>query len=182
MPDYDSAATLRKSPPKSLAAFLAAGTERARLWRPEELSAIFKHQMSSPILVDLGGFDPATAMRLKLLSESQSLLLKSFSDLFHHPVPPLELLTLTKEFAKANMDHPESSLPPEIAGVLYYASIATALVRLDARISQLNPDKLQFGLLWAREQPWVDDRTREILQQALDKIVPIIPAKETPHE
>ena len=111
MSEFDSAAALSKSQPKSLAAFLAAGAERARLWRPEELSAIFRHQMSAPILVDLGGFDPATAVRLKTLSEAQSLLLKSFSDLFHHPVPPLELLSLTKDFAKANMDHPESSLP-----------------------------------------------------------------------
>lgn len=172
MPEFDSAAALGKSPPKSLAAFLAAGEERARLWRPEELGAIFRHQMSSPILMDLGGFDPATAGRLKLLSDAQSLLLKSFSDLFHHPAPPLELLTLTKEFAKANMDHPESALPGEIASVLYYASIATALVRLDARISQLKDAELQRGLLWAKEQPWVDEQTRDILVQALRKISP----------
>jgi hypothetical protein len=170
MSEFDSAATLGKSPPKSLAAFLAAGSERARLWRPEELSAIFRHQMTAPILVDLGGFDPATAARLKTLSEAQSLLLKSFSDLFHHPVPPLELLTLTKDFAKANMDHPESSLPQEVAAVLYYASIAAAAVRLDARISQLPNAELQRGLVWAGDQPWVDDRTREIFVQALKKI------------
>src|SRR5208282_5592011 len=124
MSEFNSAGTLFKSPPKSLAAFLAAGAERARLWRPEELSAIFRHQMSSPILVDLSGIDPATSARLKLLSGAQSLLLKSFSDLFQHAVPPLELLSLTKDFAKANMDQPASSLPQEVAAVLYYASIA----------------------------------------------------------
>jgi hypothetical protein len=170
MSEFDSTAALSKSPPKSLAAFLAAGAERARLWRPEELSAIFRHQMSAPILVDLGGFDPATAIRLKALSEAQCLLLKSFSDLFHHPVPPLELLSLTKDFAKANMDHPDSSLPQEVAAALYYASIATAIVRLDTRISQLSDAELQRALLWAKDQPWVDAQTREILVQALAKI------------
>jgi hypothetical protein len=170
MSDFDSAAALGKSPPKSLAAFLAAGAERARLWRPEELSAIFRHQMSSPILVDLGGFDPATAGRLRTLSDAQSLLLKSFSDLFHHPVPPLELLTLTKDFGKANMDHPESSLPQEVAAALYYASIATAVVRLDTRISQLQDAELRRGLLWAKDQPWVDGQTREIFVEALKKM------------
>jgi hypothetical protein len=177
MSEFDSAAALRKSSPKSLAAFLAAGAEHARLWRPEELSAIFRHQMSAPILVDLGGFDPATAMRLKTLSEAQSLLLKSFSDLFHHPVPPLELLTLTKDFAKANMDHPESSLPQEVAAALYYTSIATAVVRLDARISQLKDAELQRGFLWAKDQPWVDDPTKELLDQALKKISSVAAAK-----
>src|SRR5580658_2698860 len=177
MSEFDSAGTLLKSAPKSLAAFLAAGEERARLWRPEELSAIFRHQMTAPILVDLGGFDPATAGRLKTLSDAQSLLLKSFSDLFHHPVPPLELLTLTKDFAKANMDHPESSLPQEVAAALYYASIATAAVRLDARISQLKDEELQRGLLWAKDQPWIDNQTREIMVQALKIISPDTPAK-----
>jgi hypothetical protein len=181
MSDFDSAAALSKSLPKSLAAFLAAGAERARLWRPEELSAIFRHQMSAPILVDLGGFDPATAGRLKTLSDAQSLLLKSFSDLFHHPVPPQELLSLTKDFAKANMDHPESSVPQEVAAVLYYASIATAIVRLDARISQLKDAELQRGLLWAKDQPWVDEQTRELFAQAMKKLSPDSPDKG-PHQ
>jgi len=180
MSEFNSAAALSKSQPKSLAAFLAAGAERARFWRPEELSAIFRHQMSAPILVDLGGFDPATSVRLKTLSQAQSLLLKSFSDLFHHPVPPLELLSITKDFAKANMDHPESSLPHEVAAALYYASIATALVRLDARISQLKDAELQRGLLWAKDQPWVDDPTREILVEALKKIPPGVPPEGPP--
>lgn len=170
MPEFDSAAALSKSPPKSLAAFLAAGEERARLWRPEELTAIFRHQMAAPILVDLGGFDPTTAVRLKTLGEAQHLLLKSFSDLFHHPVPPLELLSLTKDFAKANMDHPESALPHEIAAVLYYVSIAAALVRLDKRITQLQDADLQRGLQWAKDQPWVDGETRDLLIAAVKKI------------
>lgn len=170
MSEFDSAGALSKSPPKSLAAFLAAGGERERLWRPEELSAIFRHQMASPILIDLSGFDPGTATRLKNLSTAQSLLLRSFSDLFHHPVPPLELLTLTKEFAKANMDHPDSSLPQEIASVLYYASIAAALVRLDARISQLADADLKRGFLWAKNQPWVDEATRVMFAAATAQI------------
>src|SRR5208283_5425908 len=104
MSDFDSAAAVFKSRPKNLAALMEAGKERARLWRPDELTAIFRHQMSAPVLVDLGGFDPTTAARLKTLSDAQGLLLKSFSDLFHHPSPPLELLRLAKDFAKANLD------------------------------------------------------------------------------
>jgi hypothetical protein len=180
MSEFDSASALGKSPPKSLAAFLAAWSECARMWRPEELTAIFRHQMSAPILVDLGGFDPATTNWLKTLSDAQSLLLKSFSDLFRHPVPPLELLSLTKDFAKANMDHPESSLPHEVAAVLYYASIAVALVRLDARITQLKDEDLQRGLHWAKDQPWVDHETCGILVEALKKMPPGVAAKSPP--
>jgi hypothetical protein len=170
MSEFDSAGTLFKSAPKNLAAFLAAGEERARLWQPEELGAIFRHQMSAPILVDLGGFDPATAARLKTLSHAQSLLLTSFLDLFLHPVPPIELLTLTKDFAKGNMEHPDSSLPNEAAAVLYYVSIAAAYLRLDRRISQLSDAELKRGLLWAKGQPWVEAPIQNLLEQALQKL------------
>jgi hypothetical protein len=176
MSEFDSDGALFKSAPKSLAAFLAAGAERARLWHPEELGAIFRHQMSAPILVDLGGFDPATAGRLRTLSEAQSLLLKSFLDLFLHPVPPIELLSLTKDFAKGNMEQPQSSLPNEVAAVLYYASIAAALVRLDQRISQLTDADLQRGLSWAKGLPWVDPHIRQLLGAALQKLASPGPA------
>jgi len=170
MSEFDTAGALFKSAPKSIAAFMAAGDERARLWRADELAAIFRHQMAAPILVDLGGFDPATAGRLKTLGAAQGLLLKSFLELFLHPVPPVELLTLTKEFAKSNMDQPESSLPGEIAAVLYYASIAAGLVRLDQRLSQLGDAELDRGFSWAKEQRWVDPQIQQLLAQALQKI------------
>ena len=172
MSEFDSAESVFQRQPKSLAALLEASGEQARLWRPEELGAIFRHQMAAPVLVDLGGYDPGTAARLKTLSEAQSLLLKSFSDLFHHPAPPLELLELTKDFAKANMDHAQSSIPNEVAAALYYTSIAAALVRLDARITRLPPADLRRGLLWTREQVWLDPDTKQLLLQAADKIAP----------
>jgi hypothetical protein len=170
MSEADSSTAVLKSRAKSLVTLMEAGSENSRLWGPDELAAIFRHQMSAPVLVDLGGFDPGTAVRLKTLSEAQGLLLKSFSDLFHHPSPPIELLKLTKEFAKANMDHPESGLPTEIVSALYYVSIATALVRLDTRISRLKDVGLRRGLLWASDQAWIDEETKALLLNAMKKI------------
>jgi len=170
MSEPDPSSAVFKRPAKELSELLAAGEERARLWRPDELAAIFKHQVSAPMLVDLGGFDPRTAEQLKLVSEAQGLLLKSFSDLFQHPAPPVELLELVKDYAKANLDHPESGLPAEIASALYYMSIAAALARRDARISKLPDADLRRGLAWTREQAWLDEATKELLDRALDKI------------
>lgn len=181
MSEFDSVGAVFKSRPKTLATLMSAGAEEGRLWRSDELGAIFRHQLAAPILVDLGGFDPGTAARLKMLSAAQSLLLKSFSDLFHHPSPPLELLRLTKDFAKANMDHAESTLPSQIAAALYYASIAAALVRLDIRISNLKDAELRDGLRWARNESWIDPQTKELLDQAARKLRPA-ETKEGPHE
>ena len=161
---------MSKGQAKDLASLLGNGKERARLWHPEELADIFRHQLSAPMLVDLGGFDTRTAASLQTLGEAEGLLLKSFSDLFHHPAPPVELLEAVKDFAKANLDHPESGLPGEIATVLYYTSIAAALVHLNSRISQLSDSELRRGLTWATGEIWLDPRTKALLSEALSKI------------
>jgi hypothetical protein len=126
--------------------------------------------MSAPVLMDLGSFDPRTANQLKALTAAQGLLLSSFADLFNHSNPPVQLLQLVKDFAKTNLDHPESGLPREIATALYYTSIAAALVRLDKRISQLPDADLQRGLRLTRDQTWLDERTRALLAEALKRI------------
>jgi hypothetical protein len=170
MSEFDSSEAVFKSRAKKLASLLAAGEEGHYLWRPEELAAIFRHQMAAPIMVDLGTFDASSAERLQREGAQRGLLLKSFSDLFLHPTPPLELLTLIKDFAKANRDHPGSALPPEIAAALYYVSLAAALVRLDRRISSLSDADLRRGLQLTLQQGWLDLPTRELLARALEKI------------
>ena len=67
-----------------------------------------------------------------------------------------------KDFAKANMDHLDGSLPKEVAAVLYYASISAALTRLDERISQLKDAELERGLRWAKDQAWVDKQIQQL--------------------
>jgi hypothetical protein len=170
MSEFDSSARLRKSSAQQLSALMGSGDERGPLWRPEELASMFRHQMSAPVLMDLGSFDPRTANQLKALTAAQGLLLSSFADLFNHSNPPVQLLQLVKDFAKTNLDHPESGLPREIATALYYASIAAALVRLDKRISKLSDTDLQRGLRLTRDQTWLDERTRSLLAEALKKI------------
>jgi hypothetical protein len=168
--DYPSAALTKK--PGSLAALINSSVEDARLWRPDELAAIFRHQLAAPVFIDLGQLPKGAARRVKHLSEAQGLLLKNFSELFHHPTPPVELLELTKDFAKANMYHSEGTLPTEIGTALYFSSIAAAYVHLGVRISKLNDEELRRGWLWTRDQAWVDDKTKALLIDALTKVPP----------
>mgnify|MGYP005856862373 CR=1 FL=1 len=155
------------SSPERLSEMLGLEPDNARLWRPEELAAVFRHQMAAPVSFDLGGADDALAKKLRLLTDAQGLLVKSFADLFGHPCPPLELLRLTKDFAKANRDHPEALLPREIANALYFGSIAAALVRCKKRISKLTNAEMRQGFSWAASQPWVDAPLKGLLDEAL---------------
>jgi hypothetical protein len=170
MSEFDSSAALIKSRARELAALMSTSEASGPLWRADELAALFRHQMSAPMLMDLGSFDARTADQLKTLAGAQGLLLSSFADLFNHSTPPVQLLQLVKDFAKANMDHPESGLPREIATVLYYASIAAALLRLDTRISQLPDADLRRGFSWTQEQKWLDEKTKALVADALKKL------------
>jgi hypothetical protein len=170
MPEQHNQASRRHA--ERLFDLLGLGEDDGPQWGPDELAAIFRHQMSAPVLVDLGGFEPQKAARLRVLTEAQGLLVRSFADLFRHPSPPLELLRLTKDFAKANLNHPEALLPPEIATVLYYASLAAALVKRNERITRLSNADLREGLTRAVMHPWLDEETKQLLIEALRKLPP----------
>jgi hypothetical protein len=156
--------------PARLAELLQVSDGDQELWRPEDLAAILRHQLSIPIEFDLGSLPRVTAGRLRLAAHSKGLLLKSFADLLSHGNPPLELLRLTKQFAKANRNQPESPLPTEVATVLYYASIAAALVHRQKRITKLSNDDLRDGFDWALQQTWVDDTLRPLFENGLKRL------------
>jgi hypothetical protein len=68
------------------------------------------------------------------------------------------------------MDQPDSSLPNDVAAVLYYLSIAAAYVRLGRRISQLGDAEFKRGLEWSKGKPWVDAPLQPLLDEALQKL------------
>jgi len=142
----------------------------ARVWQTDELGAILRHQLSAPVQFDLQSMDRTLADRLSRVCESHGLLLKSFADLLFHPSPPLELLELTKQFAKACRNHPDSPLPHDVAMVLYLASIVTAMLRCGRRITNMNDQALCDSLEWAIRKPWLDERLRSLLNQGLDHL------------
>lgn len=138
-----------------------------RIWRGSELKAILRHQLAASVGFDLGELEAGLARRLRTVSEAEGLLLQSFRDLFQHQCPPVELLVLTKDFAKRHLGHPESPLPQEIARVLYLASIAVAMIRCHRRISSLDDAAIRSGLEWATGQQWLDEATRNLFQEGI---------------
>lgn len=157
-----------------LARSLGFGIEPERLWTDQELGAVYRHQLSAPIMIDLTAMDERQASQVRVLSEAQGLLLRSFSDLFQHPSPPVDLLVLTKDFAKSNQLTRQSALPEKVAGVLYYTAIAAALVRCHARITKLTAPELAKGFSWALAQPWIDEPTRRLLGEARRDVTPAV--------
>lgn len=90
--------------------------------------------------------------------------IRSFRDLFQHPKPPIELLDLTRRFAKACRSQGDSPLPAEIATILYLSSIAAALARCGQRITTLDDHAVCNGFDWALEHGGLDALTRRLLE------------------
>ena len=152
---------------RQLATLFELSPDSERLWRDEELGALLRHQMTAPMQVDLINLERGLALRVRNLAEAQGLTLKSFGDLLAHPNPPVELLKITKDFAKACRLSPHSPVPHEIATVLYFSCIAAALVRCRRRITGLTNDALAEGFRWVLSRTWLDAPTRVLTEESL---------------
>jgi len=165
---------VHNSDPQSLTQMLSLDAGDEKLWSLEELGAILEHQLSAPLECDLGRLDSGLARRPRKVNSAAhpegTRPLKSFRDLLSHPSPPLRLLELTKQFAKACRNNPHGPLPDEIATVLYFLSIAVAMTRCGQRITKMDDRSLEFSLNWALRQPWLDEATRGILQEGLNAL------------
>ncbi len=153
-----------------LAQFMDLGDSDG-LWSPGELAAIFRHQLASSVefpFVVLG--DPSTKPVQDICSAADPEI-KTFGDLFDHPQPPMELLRMTKDYAKQCRARGESPIPAEVATMLYVLSIVVARTSREQRITDLNDQSLCRLAAWAAEQPWIDEPIRRLLiaaQQVFD--------------
>jgi len=149
-----------------LASLVYGEAEADPVWGEDELEAILRHQLTVPVQLDLSALRAARQEKVRAVLEASGLVLKSFGDVFSHPNPPLEVLQMIKDYAKAARASPVSHLPRDIATVLYYLTIAAARVRCGRRISSLSDELLGEGLKWCLARKWLDDRTRDLLEEA----------------
>ncbi len=155
-----------RSSPQRLARLIEITETNKAEWQPEDLEAIFRHQLMSPLEVPSSESSTSSVDSVTIHAREKNRP-KTFFDLFHHPSPPIQLLEGAKNFAKANWEHPESFLPHDVALALYYTSIATALVRFRKRITRLADTQLKAGFTWALDQAWVSESTRILFEEGL---------------
>ncbi len=130
-------------------------------WRSSELGDILIHQMQAPLETDLqlaaarkGAGGAETAFTPGVPGD-----IRSFDQLLHHPEPPLRLLRLCKEFGRDNRISSGGALPDEVAAVIYYAAIFTALLRRGVKITSLSRGEIMAGIRWVKAQTWIDSGT-----------------------
>jgi hypothetical protein len=167
MDESDSSNTIFMSGPAGLARILDQNQQEAPLWEPAEMRAMWQHQLSVPLDVDLGTVQSANLSALRKGAEA-SFLEKGFQDLLHNPKPPLQLLKLTKNFAKQTLKEAEDPQFREIAAALYYASYAAAMLHHSQRLGAMNRHELAGGFEWALARVWLDEPTKKLISDARD--------------
>ena len=144
----------------------------AEHWRPEEMASILRHQLAAPLVFDLSGIASDDDDPPPPPSDGTQMSAETFGELLHHPRPPVAMLRRVKLFAKACKAKADGPLPPEVATVLYFASIVVALLRCETRITELDDDWLLKGTQWALAQTWLDQPIRSLFEEAMTKLMP----------
>jgi hypothetical protein len=91
----------------------------------------------------------------------------SVRELLECPAPDVEVLIAMKNLAKRR---PRNLFPPETALLLYYGSIAAAMVRCGRRITKLRDEELRNGFTWGIKQPWVPEGICEVFREGMGKL------------
>ena len=151
---------IQRTDPRLLVKFLAKPEENDA-WAAADLAAMVRHQLAAPLASDLEAAFPGCGQRVAALATSMGVV--SFSDLLAAASPPVELLRLVKDMAKASAEG-VGALPKEVASYFYFASIAAAWRHAGTRISTLSDDRLREGFAWLLQQAWVEAGPRQLLE------------------
>ena len=142
-------------------------------WSAEELREIFCHQLAAPLTFDLTAIDKNVSDSIRTLNSKGADVPKTFGELLAHSSPPLELLNLTKQFAKKCGQDFESGLPKDVAAVLYLAAVSSALLHCGEHITDSDRESLKAKVEWALSQRWVDDSILFLFEQTYDLLQPL---------
>ena len=162
--------TIRQSDPAALAQLLQPNITDHPPWDEGDLWAILQHQLAAPLAFELDD---------ELRQQTEQTMISSgirhdepdcYGTLLAGHSPPVDQLRAMKNFAKACMKRQDAPLPDQVAGVIYYGSIAAALVNCSTRISQLTDDDLRTGFHWVLEKKWVDADVRTLIEAALQAL------------
>ena len=137
-------------------------------WSAEELREIFCHQLAAPLTFDLTAIDRKVSDTIRTLNSKEADCPQNFGELLTHSSPPLELLILTKQFAKKSGRNIEGGLPKDVAAVLYLAAVSSALLHCGEQISESDRESLKAKVEWALSQRWVDESILFLFQQTYD--------------
>ncbi|HEY4329728.1 MAG TPA: hypothetical protein VGN88_08325 [Phycisphaerae bacterium] len=157
--DHEAMAMLLPLAADRLARLLDVDPKSA--WTEQDAAAALRHQLSLPLMPDLGRAPGAEIQLLtRLIEEGQTATARaagtgttSFLEQLTCTRPSKELLIGIKNWARHVRGEAANPLSLGPATVIYYATIAAGLLRLGDRITTLSNELLWEGFDWSGKMP-----------------------------
>ncbi len=150
---------------RALAAMIGVEEKRSPEWKDADLAAMLSHQLATPLEHDLAVLGADAGEMLKRILAESNQTLRSFGDVLASERPPLELLTMIKDYVR--MGCRDAQLPHEVSTVLYFASIVAAEACHRTHITQLSMKEVIEGARWALGLRWIGAGLRDQLNKGL---------------
>jgi len=172
----DPIESLIETQPTRLADLFTLGKDSADL-TPEELADSLDHLLTIPFETALSQMPPTLAAKLRdyaarlhVYASTEQAGVSTLGQLFEHPRPSIEALKFAKELGKAVQTHVETNWPRQVGAVIYYSSLAVALVRHGRTIGRLTDKELGEGFAKLKELPWLPDPIKCLFAEAQTKL------------
>lgn len=158
--------TLENATPDQLASLLTCEMP-APPWSSVDLADMWRQLLSVSILEELDRVG-ATTNAVANACDAAIPVIARIEELLGHPTPPVLVLDAIRRMAKIQAASNEGAGSGTVARALYFTTLATGF---NAKVSTTKLSDAQFvdGLEWAIAQPWIDEKTRAVLQQAMSK-------------
>ncbi|RJQ63189.1 MAG: hypothetical protein C4530_03860 [Desulfobacteraceae bacterium] len=138
-------------------------------WSPGDFRAILEHQLATPLLSELERFADIASCSpegiLSLLADC-GCSRHTFGDLLNLVAPPISVLKLLKDYAKASLTG-KGDLPEEVARVLYIVVILQGLKIGSRAISSLDDAIIKREARRCQTFGWLPENIRELLRYSI---------------
>jgi len=131
---------------------------------------VLERVLATSLTEKLAEARPRWAHALEELCSNQEPPISTVRDLLLHPSPPVGVLIILKNAAKASRKDPQGPVPPRPATALYLAAIGMAWLRCGELITTLDIDDLDEKMPWAAGQTWGDPEVAEAIETVADQI------------
>lgn len=133
----------------------------------DELRDQWTDYLARPLSDVLEDCSPERRRDLKGLAEEAALTDGSIGQMLHHTAPPLEWLKAIKSFVKRRRTYADEDTASEVLQAVYELCVAASLVTAGRSNSKKTETELAEDLQWLVQLPWIDERSREMGNDAL---------------
>ena len=161
--------SVSESNPKALASLLSVRGTAERILPPAELGDILRQYLSSPVSEYLRGLGKSADFAADSPSE-HVVVGMTLGELFQCADSPLGLLIAVKRHARRLMNPGASRQPAEVHRMIYFASIAAALVRHGEQISKSSPEVLRAAWEPLAVESSLDEGLRKLFATARERL------------